>query len=141
MRTGTLLCATLVAVSLTTTVYAQGGMRRGGGNYDPSTETTVTGTVESVTNVPSGGRGSGGLHLMLAAADGTIDVHVGPAAFVSSKHVSFAKGDALTVTGSKVTVAGQPALIAREIKKGDQVLTLRDAKGLPLWSGRGRSGL
>jgi hypothetical protein len=34
-------------------------------------------------------------------------------------------------------MAGQEVVIAREIKKGDQVLTLRDAKGFPMWSGRG----
>ena len=66
-----------------------------------------------------------------------MEVDVGPASFVSSKNVTFAKGDALTVVGSKVTMAGQVVVIAREIKKGEQVLTLRDAKGFPLWSGRG----
>jgi hypothetical protein len=33
--------------------------------------------------------------------------------------------------------AEQDVIIAREITKGDNVLTLRDAKGFPLWSGRG----
>ena len=89
--------------------------------------------------MPSQGRGGGGLHLVLTASSGPIEVHVGPASFVSSKNVTFAKGDALTVVGSKVTMAGQDVVIAREIKKGDQVLTLRDANGFPLWSGRGRS--
>ena len=75
---------------------------------------------------------------MLAAPTGAIEVHVGPASFVSSKNATFTKGDALTVVGSKVTMAGKEVVIAREIKKGDQVLTLRDAKGYPLWSGRSR---
>jgi hypothetical protein len=75
----------------------------------------------------------------MTASSGPIEVHVGPASFVSSKNITFAKGDALTVVGSKVTMAGQDVVVAREIKKGDQVLTLRDANGFPLWSGRGRS--
>jgi hypothetical protein len=116
-----------VAVSLASVVYAQGG-NRGRRNYNPATETTLTGTVETVNNVPSSGRGGGGLHLILAVPTGSIEVHVGPASFVSSKSVTFTKGDALTVVGSKVTMAGQEVVIAREIKKGDQVLTLRDAK-------------
>jgi hypothetical protein len=99
----------------------------------------MTGTIDSVKNVPSQGRGGGGLHLVLTAPSGSIEVHVGPAWFVSSKNITFAKGDALTVVGSKVTLAGQDVLIAREIKKGDQVLILRDAKGFPLWSGRSRT--
>lgn len=135
MRNIKLLSLSVVIVALASVAYAQRG---GGGNYNPATEATVTGTVESVETMPSPGRGGGGLHLKLTALSGPIEVHVGPSSFVASKKVTFAKGDALTVVGSKVTMAGQEVLIAREITKGDQVLTLRDAKGFPLWSGRGR---
>lgn len=131
-----LLCFNIAIVSFATAAQAQ--RMRVGGNYNPATETTVTGTVESVTNVPSGHRGGGGLHLVVTAASGPIEVHVGPSSFVASKNVTFAKGDILTVVGSKVMMSGEDVLIAREIRKGDQVLTLRDAKGFPLWSGRGR---
>ena len=136
MRTLKLLFISMSIAGLASAAYAQGGMR-GGGNYNPATETTLAGTVDSVNDLPSPGPGGGGLHLLLAAPAGAIDVHVGPASFVSSKKVTFTKGDALTVVGSKVTMAGKEVVIAREIKKGDQVLTLRDAKGYPLWSGRG----
>ena len=133
------LSLTLVIAGLATTAYAQGGMHHGGRMYNPATEATVTGTVDVIKNLASPGRGGGGLHLVMSTASGPIEVRVGPASFVSSKGFTFAIGDALTVVGSKVTMAGQEVLIAREIKKGDQVLTLRDAKGFPLWSGRGRS--
>jgi hypothetical protein len=130
------------ALLLTTTVgFAQGmGQGRGagqgmGGNYDPATETTVTGTVDEVRQVPGPGKGPGGLHLMLRTDAGVQEIDVGPAAFVSSKSITFAKGDSLSVTGSRITRAGGAAIIAREIKKGDQLLTLRDSKGFPLWSG------
>src|SRR5688572_4124484 len=139
MNTLKRLSLSVVAAALATTAYAQGGTPQGGGNYNPATETTLTGTIDSVNTMPSQGRGGGGLHLVLTASSGPIEVHVGPASFVSSKNVTFATGDALTVVGSKVTMAGQDVVIAREIKKGDQVLTLRDANGFPLWSGRGRS--
>ena len=137
MRTIKLLSASILIAGLTSAAYAQGGMRRGGGNYNPATETTLTGTVDDIKNLPSPGRGGGGLHLIVSTPTGSIEVHVGPASFVSSKNVTFSKGDALTVVGSKVTMAGKEVVIAREIKKGDQVLTLRDPKGFPLWSGRG----
>lgn len=139
MRTLILLSVTFALAGIAGVAYAQGGAGRGGGNYNPATETTVTGTVDAVKNLPASGRGGGGLHLMVAAPMGLIEVHVGPASFISSKNVMFAKGDALTVVGSKVTMSGQEVVIAREIKKGDQVLTLRDAKGFPLWAGRGRA--
>jgi hypothetical protein len=137
MRTLKLLSVTIVIAGLAGVAYAQGGTRQGGGNYNPATETTVTGTVDEIKNLPSPGRGGGGLHLVLAAPTGLIEVHVGPASFVTSKNVTFSKGDAVTVLGAKVTMEGQDVIIAREIRKGAQVLTLRDAKGFPLWSGRG----
>lgn len=137
MKTLTLVSVSIVIAGLASAAYAQGGMRRGGGNYNPDTETTLTGTVDSVNNLPSPARGGGGLHLILATPTGAIEVHVGPASFVSSNNVTFTKGDALTVVGSKVTMAGREVVIAREITRGDRVLTLRDTKGFPLWSGRG----
>jgi hypothetical protein len=131
------LSVSIVIAGLAGAAYAQGGTR-GGGNYNPATETTVNGTVEAVATVASPGAGGGGLHLTVAVPTGAIEVEVGPASFVAAKNVTFVKGDAVTVVGSKVTVSSRDVIIAREIKKGDQVLTLRDAKGFPLWAGRGR---
>lgn len=126
----------IVAVALATATSAQRGMCCGG-NYDVSTEATVTGTIDTVTTMPSPGRGGGGLHLILTTSSGPIEIRVGPASFVSSKHVTFTKGDALTVAGSMLTMGGRSVLIAREITKGGEVLALRDARGFPLWAGRG----
>ncbi len=126
-----------VVVGLSTLAYGQGGRR--GRNYNPATETTVNGTVDEVKHLPSPGRGGGGVHLVLNAPSGPIDVHVGPAWFAAEKGFAFARGDALTVLGSKVTMGGADVLIARQITKGDQVLTLRDAQGFPLWSGRAKT--
>jgi DNA/RNA endonuclease YhcR with UshA esterase domain len=136
MKTLQVVSLTVVVLALSTVASAQRGLR-GGGNYDVSTETTLTGTVDSLTMMAPERRGGGGLHLVLATSSGSIEVHVGPASFVSSHHVTVAKGDALTVVGSKVTMGGRDVLLAREIRKGDQVLTLRDARGFPLWAHRG----
>ncbi len=139
MKTLRLFSASLVILGVAAAAFAQGGMGRGGGNYNPATETTLSGTVVEATNPTSQGSGGGGIHLLVSTAAGPMSVHVGPAWFVSSKNVTFAKGEAVTVVGSKVTMSDQEVVIAREIKKGDDVLTLRDAKGYPLWSGRGRT--
>ena len=37
--------------------------------------------------------------------------------------------------GARTTFAGKPAIIAAEVKKGDEVLKLRDDSGFPVWSG------
>jgi hypothetical protein len=118
-------------------VYGQrGGMMMG--NYDPKAEVTVQGTVDKVEQMSdlsmSGMNMPGaGLHLLLKTDKETLDVHLGPAAFVE-KTMKFKEGDAIQVVGAKVTIMGKPALIAREVKKGDETLKLRDAQGKPLWS-------
>lgn len=130
-RTAILITAIVVLASILS--LAQRGAR----NYDPKTETTVKGTVENVTE-QTGRRGFSGIHLGLKTADATYDVHVGPSAYVTQKGFSFVKGDEIEVVGSKVTMAGKDVVLAREIKKGDRTLPLRDAQGFPLWSRGGR---
>ena len=129
--------AVLGLVGLSTPTFAQRAMHGGPAHYNPATEVTLTGTVDEVKHMTQG-KGQGGLHLILATQPGPMEVILGPAGFVSSKNFTFAKGDALTVTGSKMTMNTTEVLVAREVKKGEEVLTLRDTKGFPLWAGRGR---
>ncbi len=105
--------------------------------YDKTTETTLAGTVEEVQSHQ--GRGGGtGTHLLLKTETGTIDVHVGPTNWLAGQKYEFATGDRLEVLGSKVTIDGVDGFIAREIKKGDVKMVLRDAAGIPYWSGAHR---
>ena len=53
----------------------------------------------------------------------------------SRKEFSFAKGDSIEVTGSKVTQGGTPYVIAREVIKDGTTLALRDKSGTPQWAG------
>jgi hypothetical protein len=155
----------LAAVLAVPTAMAQmgGGQGRMMPNYNPATEVTVKGTVEEVQEdmmqpgMMQGGQGQSsgsmgnmgqmgsmgqmgrmghvGLHLILKTKKQSYTVLVGPSQFVKDKGFSFAKGDKIEVTGSKVKYGDSEALIAREIKKGNKVLTLRNAQGLPEWSG------
>jgi hypothetical protein len=100
-------------------------------------------TVESVEQIagPGGGRGRrglGGTHLTFKTSTETLEVHVGPTAFLNEKKVTIAKGDTLVITGSRVKVDDHHVFIAKEVKKGDSTWTLRNAAGLPLWRGGGR---
>jgi hypothetical protein len=132
-----------LAFSVAAPVLAQAqGRGEGSPRYDVTTEATITGTVESVEQItaPGGGRGRrglGGTHITLKTSADTFDVHLGPTAFLNEKKVAIAKGDTLTVVGSRVTVDSERVFIAKEVKKGESVWTLRDAAGLPLWRGRG----
>jgi hypothetical protein len=138
-------CAVVIgALTLLAAVPLQAQQGRGGGpRYDPATEATVTGTVESVEQIagPGGGRGRrglGGTHLTFKTSTETLEVHLGPTAFLNDKKITIAKGDTLVITGSRVKVDDDLVFIAKEVKKGDSTWTLRDAAGLPLWRGGGR---
>ena len=110
--------------------------------YDVKTETTIKGTVEGVETVTGTGgrgrRGLGGTHITVKTEKETLEVHVGPTAYLTEKGITLAKGDTLEILGSRVTIDKEPVVIARQIKKGDNTWTLRDASGRPMWSGRGR---
>ncbi len=110
---------------------------RGQRMYDPATVKTVEGEVLDVQRVQ--GRRAEGVRLQLQAGEEKLWVHLGPGSYVDQQGVTFQKGDKVTVTGSRVTFGGKPAVIAQEVKKGDEVLTLRDAQGTPRWRGMGRA--
>jgi DNA/RNA endonuclease YhcR with UshA esterase domain len=103
------------------------------GMYDPATETTLKGTVEAVAQ-PTHGRMEG-THLTVKIGDQTREIMLGPTKFIASKGFSFAEGDSVEVTGSKVTMGGTAYIIAREVIKDGKTLTLRDKSGTPQWAG------
>lgn len=108
--------------------------------YNTATEVTLKGSVEAVKQV-TGPQTWGGTHLSLKTDKETIDVHVGPSWFLAQHKMSFAKGDQIELTGSRVKFGSEDAVLAREIKKGSETLTLRNAQGMPAWAGgpRGRA--
>jgi len=114
---------------------AQG--RSGGGqgpaNYSVASEMTVKGIVEDVK--PGPGQGT---HVMLKTSDTTLELALGPTWYQTQKKYELAKGDQIDVIGAKSQVSGREVLVVREIKKGSETMTFRDAKGFPMWSGRGR---
>lgn len=108
------------------------------GLYNPKTVETVSGVVVSVSP-PTGPEGfPEPARLILATGQGKIPVVLGPAQFVKQQGLKIAPLDKIEVTGSRITVKGKPAIVAAEIKKGGQIMRLRDQAGAPLWSGRGR---
>jgi len=54
---------------------------------------------------------------------------------VENQDIKIEAGDRIEVKGSRITYAGKPAIIAAEVKKGDEILTLRDENGFPVWAG------
>ena len=114
------------------------GAARAERTYDPSTVAALRGPVTAITVVPARGGSAGGTHVTLKEGDRTVDVHLGPTWFVQREGFELAKGDFIEATGSLIQADGDTFLVAREVKKGDKALKLRDERGVPVWSGRRR---
>jgi hypothetical protein len=154
VKIGMVFLVVVVSLALACPVLAQPGSGGGGGRgmgpgggmgeriYNPQTVATVKGTVEKLEGLPSMGRGSAqGMQyqgLVLKTDQGSLLVHLGPVWYMREQKLALKAGDALEVTGSKVTLNDKPALIAREIKLADKTVKLRDDQGFPVWSGMGR---
>lgn len=135
IKHSTVLLALIVGIALISGAFAQ--MHRGAGkcsNYDPKTEMTTTGTIEEVNQLASG-HGWHGTHLMVKTETGTFDVHLGPSDYIAGQQFSFAQGDPIEITGSKVKMQGNDVILAREVKKDGKTLSLRNAQGMPNWAG------
>jgi hypothetical protein len=103
--------------------------------YDPKTMETISGEVKKVeTFNPMTGMGPG-IHLLLKTDKETISVHLGPAWYIEKQDIQIEEKDHIEVRGSRILYQKQPAIIAAEVKKGNNMLKLRDDNGIPVWSG------
>jgi hypothetical protein len=80
-----------------------------------------------------------GVHLTLQTDKETIPAHLGPGWYIEKETPHIEANDTITVTGSRVSVGGKPAIIAAQVKKGNEILKLRDENGIPVWR-RGARG-
>ena len=133
----------LLTASIALAVPSMGGRGSGGWGrgsqynrmYNPATVEALTGTVEAVDKVTPAKGMYAGVHILLKTDKETISVHLGPEWFIERLDTKIEKGDKIEVKGSRVTFVGKPAIIAAEVKKGDNTLVLRDSAGIPVWAG------
>jgi hypothetical protein len=121
-------------VSLPTLAQKGIGESKGSPRYDPKTESTVKGVVEEIREYPSRSGWRTGQHVMLKTDSGSLDVHLGPTDYWKQNGFELVKGDLIEVTGSKSKVDDAEAMLAREVKRGEKSVTLRNAQGVPAWS-------
>ena len=98
--------------------------------YDKSTEVKVQGVVDAVTIAADGN-----VHLSLKSDKGAQDVMIAPQSFLKMMGVFFRKGDRIEVVGAPAKVNGAALLLAREITRDNDVMTMRDDQGNPVWVG------
>jgi len=98
--------------------------------YNPASETIVSGVVTEVSEFSCPvSEGELGAHLMLQTADGVVRVHLAPSRIMRGQKLSFSAGEQLVVVGSQARLLGKNDIIAREVKRGNETLIFRDAKG------------
>jgi hypothetical protein len=115
--------------------------------YDTKSEATFKGTVEDVKGGPSALYWFSRIHtlgmghmrapdkeLLLKTDTETLEIQLGPSAFLRNQKVEISDGDTLEVIGSRLTTGDSQVVLAREMRKGNDTWTLRDAAGQPLWS-------
>jgi len=103
--------------------------------YDVKTVETISGEILSVDKFNPQKGMSAGIHIKVKTDKETISVHLGPVWYMEKQDVKLSPKDKIEVKGSRITFNGKPAIVAAEVKKGDEILTLRDANGVNMWSG------
>jgi hypothetical protein len=103
--------------------------------YDLHTETKIKGTIDEVKLPPKGSEKEIA-HLLVKEGTNSMDVYLCPKSFFDDMGMSFAKGDEITITGSKVKQGETDLILVREIVKGNDTFALRDGKGDPVWSSK-----
>jgi DNA/RNA endonuclease YhcR with UshA esterase domain len=101
--------------------------------YDIGAETKIKGVIDEVKDRECPISGTMGSHLMVRAEGKVYEVHIAPTKFVKSYEVAFQKGDEVEIKGIKTTFQGADAILAREIKRGNDDFVFRDPKGKPIW--------
>ncbi len=146
-KTGTVIAVlTIFSLFFTIDSFAQmGSMWKGSGGwgmgmqygkmFNPKTVETITGVVVSVDKITPMKGMSQGMHMILKTDKETIAVHLGPSWYIENQDIKIEQKDRVEVNGSRITFEGKPAIIAAEVKKGNEILKLRDEKGFPVWSG------
>lgn len=102
-------------------------------SLDPGSVATVSGTVTAEKRVDAGD-GHSGVQVVVKTAQGEVAVHLGPDSYVDQQSPRIVRGDAVTVTGFRVTVDDRPAIVAQTVTVGGKTITFRDPRGAPAWA-------
>ncbi|MGC1485125.1 MAG: hypothetical protein WA789_15130, partial [Candidatus Acidiferrum sp.] len=99
-------------------------------SYDLSRETVIQGTVVSYTAASQ--IAPIGPHARIDTSSGAVDVHLGNAALMKASGMDLESGDSVKIVGELEDFGNGNVFIARVLQKGNQVITLRNSKGIPI---------
>lgn len=109
---------------------AQQKTTQGSFSYDTSHETQIQGTVMSFTD--SSQAAPIGPHATIQTSSGTVDVHLGTTGMLKVNDIFLAPGDSVKIVGEIQNFGNGDVFLARVLQKGNQIVTLRNLKGIPL---------
>ncbi len=127
-----------------TTLAAGTGPGNGSGQpmMDVTNPVNLTGTIVDTSHYAVGvgpGQGEASSYLLFRTTDGKeIRLVVGPSWYVDSQGLTFAAGDAVTVSG---WYESDGDLAVASVATGGKTITLRDPDGRPLWAGMTNRGM
>jgi len=130
-------------ILLTTSIWAQPGRGpgdQGGGihygmMWNAKSVTSLAGEVTAVEKyTPGRGGNLYGLRMIIKTEKEKLPIILGPAWYIEQQDFSIAPQDRVEVKGSRLSIQGQPIILAAELKKGNKILKLRNGQGRPLWT-------
>jgi hypothetical protein len=112
--------------------------------YNPQAVVTLAGKVTAINRRAPKKAGRPERVIMVLQTDqGAVKVHLGPADYFDQQALKLAPGDQVEVKGVQVKRLKATTFIAGQVRRGDQVMQLRDeVTGQPLWlMGKTRKGV
>lgn len=102
--------------------------------YDTSQEVTITGIIQEIRENIRPDRFAA-QRVVLQTENGPMTIELGPSSFLKARDFALGLGDALELVGSVVRDGMRDGrlLLAREVRRGDDRVELRDREGRPLW--------
>ena len=132
MRRFTRLLCAAVMPSMVIACLAGRTAKSSAPQYDRGTITDVLGIVSEVRDNDTGTLP--GLHLIIRTdRKRDVDVYVGPDTFVKDFSLSFARGERVQAIGSKIRCENGEVVLARELRRHDITVYVRDPDGNPIW--------
>lgn len=129
-RKAVVLVVVAVVTALTSVTFAQKALPK----YDSKTEITLKKAIVDETKEVTLSNGQHRFRVIVKVGNETYEVCLCPKDFLNVLDASFAKGDEIEITGSKVPEGEKTIILAREVVKGNNTLVLRDKTGEPVWS-------
>ena len=120
----------VIGMLMVRTVSQKPATTQGAMSYNAVTEEKITGVVQSMRDFACPeSKGEMGSHLILKTSDGLVQVHLISTQAMRHRNLVFAPGDQVEVVGSRFKFFDRNDLIAREIIRDNQTITLRDLQG------------